>query len=172
MTLGGEQPPQGLAVDRIRPHCPCSTARPTAGEPGQMAWPDCGSRFRPEPNATEARDARASAAQSLPIAVGRAVGHHRMVERLISGIGVVYSADGVRFARPVSTKSWPGHAVRDRPALERLLGPRRAPALSHPNIFYDVGKPEGQPSLMMRLLEGQTPKQSVAGKPLPEAEML
>jgi len=103
-------------------------------------------------------------------------GHFRIVSLLgRGGMGVVYRAEDLVLSRPVALKFLPGGLDGTTQALERLRHEARAAAaLTHPNIcvVYETGEHEGQPFIAMELLEGQTLKQSIGGKPLTMEELL
>ncbi len=101
--------------------------------------------------------------------LGRRVSHYRILELLGGGgMGVVYRAEDLKLGRRVAIKFLPAELATSPHAFERLESEARAAsALDHRNIcaVYELSEHEGQPFIVMQLLEGQTLQEAIEHSP-------
>src|SRR5512136_1525380 len=104
----------------------------------------------------------------MPLQAGAKLGPYEIVAPLgAGGMGEVYRARDPRLGRDVALKVLPPESSGPDRAQRFEREARAVAALRHPHILgvYDVGSHDGQPYIVLELLEGETLRQRLSHGP-------
>jgi serine/threonine protein kinase len=112
----------------------------------------------------------------MPLTSGARLGSYTIAGKLgAGGMGEVYRATDTRLGREVAIKVLPAEVIRDPDRLGRFQREAQVLAsLNHPGIaaIYGLEEAEGQPFLVMELVEGDDLAERLKRGPIPVDEAL
>jgi serine/threonine protein kinase/Tfp pilus assembly protein PilF len=104
------------------------------------------------------------------------IAHYEVLDILgAGGMGVVHRARDTKLDREVALKLLPENLAANPAYLQRFQREARAAsALNHPNIctIYEIGEYQNRHYIAMELLEGQTLRSLIQGKPMPADQVI
>jgi len=124
---------------------------------------------------TEPKEPTTASPSTSPV-IGQIISHYRVLGKLGGGgMGVVYEAEDIRLGRHVALKFLPDGLALDSKALQRFeWEAQAASSLNHPSIctIHEVEEHDGQPVIVMELLEGESLEERIHKGPIPPEELL
>jgi serine/threonine protein kinase/Tfp pilus assembly protein PilF len=104
------------------------------------------------------------------------IAHYEVLEQIgAGGMGVVYRARDIKLGREVALKLLPENLAANPAYLQRFQREARAAsALNHPNIctIYEIGEHGARHYIAMEMLEGQTLRGLMQGRPIPSDQVI
>jgi len=111
-----------------------------------------------------------------PTLAGSTIGHFEVISLIgQGGMGAVYRARDTHLGRTVALKLLGPSLLGDTQSHSRFIREARlAATLDHPNIctVFDVGESQGHHFIAMQLVEGQTLRHVIDGRPMPVESLL